>query len=128
MMWKGAVRLVRAALQPPLMRKTADRRNRGDVLAFVAAHPEPCRLTIAELIAGTELSRSTLYRALQSEGGVDVFLFGVRLKAAYDLIAAGTPLHELPRKCGFCNASHLTRRFKRHFGLTPLDLKRSLSS
>jgi AraC-like DNA-binding protein len=45
--------------------------------------------------------------------------FQVRLARARQLLAEGRPATWTAYECGFADQSHLTRRFKEFYGLTP---------
>ena len=90
-------------------RKPLPERNRDEIAAYVAAHPEPCRITPAELMAATGMARATLYRAFKPDGGVIVYLTSVRLTAARALLAEGLTFDEVSRRCGFDSPDQLQR-------------------
>ena len=92
--------------------------------AFVVRHSAPCRLTVAELIAGTGLKRATLYRALAIYGGVHTFLMSVRLEAARSLLASGLPCKEVAKRCGFKSQAHFSRRFLADYGFHASDYQK----
>jgi AraC family transcriptional regulator len=54
------------------------------------------------------------------------YLVQVRVNAARSLLSAGSgqrSLAEVASAVGFADQSHLTRQFKRHFGVTPSRLR-----
>ncbi len=58
----------------------------------------------------------------QSVGG---FLTGVRLQYAHAaVVETSAPLSRIAVSCGFYDQAHLTRVFRRHFGITPARLRR----
>ncbi len=79
------------------------------------------RLTTLDLAAAGRVSRFSLCRAFRSRYGVGphAWLVGVRLRHARMLLIAGLAVADVAAACGFCDQSHLTRCFKRHFGVTP---------
>lgn len=100
------------------MREPATRTNQQAALAYVAAHPEPYRLTVADLIDGTGLTRPTLYRAFAEHGGVNEFLTCMRLEQSRELLASGLSCKEVSKRCGFRSLSHFSHRFRSRYGLT----------
>ena len=100
------------------MRTPAVQTHHKAALAYVASHPEPCLITVAELIEGTGLKRATLYRAFEANGGVNAFLISVRLEAARQLLASGLSCREASKRCGFKALSHFSKRFSARYGGT----------
>ena len=76
---------------------------------------------IAELEAESGLDRWTLYRQFRAVQGVSPhrFLQMRRLDAARRLIGEGTGLAEAAAAAGFADQSHMTRRFRDAYGLSP---------
>src|SRR5262249_53087823 len=72
-----------------------------------------------EEIAG--IARYPLYRHFRRAFATSPhrFLLMRRLGQARAMIAAGEPLAEIAAATGFADQSHLTRHFKKAFGLTP---------
>ena len=61
-------------------------------------------------------------------GGVGLplrrYLLWLRLQDAVQAIAAGAPLTDAAHAAGFADSAHLSRTFRRMFGITPSDLAR----
>ncbi|WP_264047894.1 helix-turn-helix domain-containing protein [Methylobacterium flocculans] len=76
-----------------------------------------------ELIAGQMLvSRSTLYRLFEPEGGVMHFVQGERLRAVRDALADPMERRTIGRLAevfGFSSISQLSRSFRGHYGAPP---------
>lgn len=72
-----------------------------------------------EAIAG--LDRFTLARHFRACFGTSPYNYLVmrRLQQARRLLLGGTPLVEVAIVCGFADQSHLTRQFRRAYGVTP---------
>ena len=100
------------------MRRPASASNHDAALAYVTAHPDPSRITIAELIEGTGLKRATLYRAFEAHGGVYECLVSLRLETARELLASGLSCREVSKRCGFRTSSHFSKRFFASYGMT----------
>jgi AraC-like DNA-binding protein len=68
------------------------------------------------------VSRSRLYRALKGSGGVAALIQRCRLRRLRALLedpGERRPIALLAGHCGFADPAHLTRAFKRAYGLTP---------
>jgi AraC-like DNA-binding protein len=78
-------------------------------------------LTLRELAREAGLSRYQLLRAFARELGLTPHAYIVqrRIELARRLIRTGRSLAETAAVAGFCDQSHLTRCFGRHFGVTP---------
>lgn len=55
------------------------------------------------------------------------FLIQVRLEAARQLVRQGLPQQEVARRCGFADATHFGKAFRRHLGLSPGAWRRQAS-
>ena len=85
-------------------------------------------ITLRELSATVHQSPFHLARRFKQVTGVSPhqYLIEVRLKAARALLDAGSgrrSLAEVAAAVGFADQSHLTRHFKRRFGVTPRQLR-----
>jgi AraC-like DNA-binding protein len=79
-------------------------------------------LTIANLCRRLHVSRSTLHRLFEAEGGVQASIRNTRLDAAR--LALLDPemrerIGDLAERLGFSDAAHLSRLFRARFGETP---------
>jgi AraC-like DNA-binding protein len=74
-----------------------------------------------ELAASAGCSRFALYRAFRSRYGLAPSEYQrlLRLRAARRLIAAGHSVAESANRAGFADQAHLTRWFRRCYGITP---------
>jgi AraC-like DNA-binding protein len=71
-------------------------------------------------------SRSTLYRLLESEGGVGRYIQRQRLSESFAILgdASNTiPIGMIAETLCFADASSFSRAFRREFGITPSDLR-----
>lgn len=86
------------------------------------------QLDVSALCEALACSRSVLYRATGPVGGVAVFITQRRLSALYKRLidpAEHRTVAALARNCGFRDSSGFSRTFKRHFGRTATELRRS---
>ena len=84
-------------------------------------------LTLAHVSEATGVDRFLLYRMFRQSYGVGPheWLVSLRLRHARRWLSAGTPPAEVSSRCGFADQSHLTRCFKKHYGITPGAFLRS---
>jgi AraC-like DNA-binding protein len=79
------------------------------------------QVTADDLAAAAGCSRFAAYRAFRSAFGLPPsdYQRQLRLRAARTLLAAGTPAAEAAAAVGFADQAHLTRWFRRYYGITP---------
>lgn len=97
--------------------------------ALIDAHLESASLTIARLCRELGLSRTSLHRLFDDDGGVQAYIRNRRLEAVHQaLTRAGSddPLHVLADRYGFSDAAHLSRSFRARYGVTPSAYRRQL--
>jgi AraC-like DNA-binding protein len=84
--------------------------------------------SLSELSQVAGLSRFHLLRVFSRETGLTPHAYQVqlRLQKARALMRAGQPLAEAAMASGFSDQSHLTRHFKRVYGLTPGQYRKGL--
>jgi len=78
-------------------------------------------VTLAELAALSGVDRFALLRGFARETGATphAYLVQRRVRLARQLLAAGHVPAEAALRAGFADQSHLTRAFRRQFGVTP---------
>ena len=78
-------------------------------------------MTIADLADLAGLTESHLIRAFHREFGLPPHAYHLRrrLAAASELLASGLSVSTVAYECGFADQSHLSRKFKEVYGLTP---------
>ncbi|MFD9903656.1 AraC family transcriptional regulator [Streptomyces sp. NPDC059063] len=96
--------------------------RRGPDLARQVLHDrwtEP--VTVAELSAAASMPRASLIAAFRQAYGLPPHAYLLRLRAnrARRLLLAGQRPAEVAAATGFSDQAHLTRVFKRYFGVTP---------
>lgn len=83
-------------------------------------------LSVARLSRTLSVSRSTLYRLLQDEGGVQAYIRTRRLARIAESLRRPddrAPLSVLAERWGFCDAAYLGRAFREAYGMTPGDYR-----
>jgi AraC-like DNA-binding protein len=80
-----------------------------------------------DLAVAAGRSRFQVYRDFQARYGMapSTYLRQVRLRAARRLLAAGQPAAQVAAAVGFADQAHLTRWFRRAYGITPAVYQRS---
>lgn len=83
-------------------------------------------LRAEDLAAAAGRSRFQVYRDFQARYGMppSAYLRQVRLRAARRLLAAGQPPAGVAAAVGFADQAHLTRWFRRAYGITPAVYQR----
>ncbi len=83
------------------------------------------------LCARFRMSRATLFRLFRDHGGVRTYIQQRRLMACFR--ALGSPQHadrriyDIALDFGFTNPSHLSTLFRRHFGMSPSEVREAAS-
>ncbi|MDF3831644.1 helix-turn-helix transcriptional regulator [Cupriavidus basilensis] len=82
-------------------------------------------LSPGRLLEAMHISRPTLYRLFEHEGGVQAYIRKSRLRAAaVDLVRfPHLPVVEIAYGLGFSSGSDFTRAFRRAYGMSPSDLR-----
>ncbi|NIY71135.1 AraC family transcriptional regulator [Marivivens donghaensis] len=78
-------------------------------------------VTLVDLARLADISPEHLSRRFRAETGLSPFqyLTSLRVRAARERIAGGSGLAEAALAAGFADQSHMTRWFKRSYGITP---------
>ncbi|MEU0795821.1 helix-turn-helix domain-containing protein [Amycolatopsis sp. NPDC005961] len=96
--------------------------------SFIVRNLGDPKLSPADVAASCNLSLSYLHRIFSGDGTtVAGYLREQRLQAAHrDLSSAAVdePVIQVAQRWGITDAAHFSRMFKKHFGLTPGDLRR----
>lgn len=88
----------------------------------IRANLESPSLTIANLCRKLKISRSTLHRLFDGEGGVQTYIRNSRLDAARIALLDATNeerIGAMAERLGFSDAAHFSRLFRARFGETP---------
>ncbi|MGZ3417384.1 MAG: helix-turn-helix domain-containing protein [Polyangiales bacterium] len=93
------------------------------VLAHLRASPEDTSLEALAALAG--LSESRLLHAFTESVGIPLrpYLLWLKLQRATIAIVTGEPLGRAAAMAGFSDAAHMTRTFRRMFGMAPSALR-----
>lgn len=107
----------RRALEPPVGKEPKVVRRAREYLEEHFAED----ISLRDLAETVGLSRFHLIRVFREAVGLPphAYLTQVRLRRARKLLAAGGSIGVVAREVGFADQSHLTRRFKGFFGITP---------
>ncbi|MHC2337461.1 helix-turn-helix domain-containing protein [Bradyrhizobium sp. USDA 4454] len=92
---------------------------------YIETHLGDFDLTPDRIAQQLRISRSALYRAFESVGGVAGYILRKRLRAAHAELV-GSPdrqVQEIAYRHGFKLASDFTRAFRREFGVSPREMR-----
>jgi AraC-like DNA-binding protein len=122
-------RLIRAGLGAPhpscVDEQTVDLTTlRMKILRFIDEHLKHPELDALTIMRCFEISRATLYRALEADGGVATVIRERRLAAAHDLLARsrGLQIAEVASAYGFSSQNQFFKAFRRKFGFAPSEV------
>ena len=105
------------------MRATARRAVRD----YIDQHLTDDHLTPETLARMFRMSRATLYRLFDEEGGVAGYILGRRLERCRAILAANLAaeetIGEIAFSHGFSSDAHFSRAFRRRFGMSPRDAR-----
>lgn len=94
------------------------------VIAWAAAQiEEPVGLSDAVAISGLSASRLRHLFVEQTGLPFKTYLLWLRLTRAVERFAAGATLTEAAHDAGFADSAHLSRTFRRMFGIAPANLR-----
>jgi len=88
----------------------------------IRANLESSSLNVASLCRRLKVSRSTLHRLFEGEGGVQTYIRNCRLDAARIALLDSTNderIGAIAERLGFSDAAHFSRLFRARFGETP---------
>lgn len=112
----GLTGATRAALQAATM---------GRVRRYVEEHLHQGDLTPTSVVEALQLTRATIYRWFEPEGGLGAYIRYRRLRVAAEELVRYPHLQvaEIAYGLGFRSASDFTRAFRRAFEMSPLDMR-----
>ena len=126
----SAIGLVESLLQhgaDAATRNTDAARARGEaVRRFIEAELARPDLGV-DLISRTfNISRTTIYRDFEEDGGIAGFVRRRRLQIALNALASGPPnrgrIQKVAQDVGFTDPFHFSKAFRTHFGFSPSDV------
>jgi AraC-like DNA-binding protein len=88
-------------------------------------------LGLRKLCRETAMSRSQLYRILESEGGVANYIQRRRLSESFSMLcdtSSTLPINEIAASLCFSDPSSFSRAFRREFGVVPTEVRASSRS
>jgi AraC-like DNA-binding protein len=98
------------------------------VCDYIDAHLNDHRLTPETLAYSFHMSRATLYRLFEDEGGIVAYILGRRLDRCYAILATSLDgertIGAIAFEHGFASDAHFSRAFRRRFGMAPGDARR----
>lgn len=100
------------------------------VLAYLRTADADTDTSLAALAAHAALSESRLQHVFRESIGLPVrpYVLWLRLQRAIAAIGSGVPLAAAAAQAGFADAAHMTRTFRRMFGVTPAVLRAAMTA
>ncbi|MFM0041737.1 helix-turn-helix domain-containing protein [Paraburkholderia sediminicola] len=92
---------------------------------YIEANLGQMDLTLESVLAASQLSRPTLYRLFEPEGGLAAYIRNRRLREAADELHRypGKAIVEIAYGVGFNSASDFNRAFRRAYDMSPSDFR-----
>ena len=99
---------------------------RSAAALYIERHLLDPHLSATQIAQACGVSRATLFRAFDIDGGVQSYIQRERMLYALHRLRAEPEerVSAIAHDCGFSDASHFTRRFRQHFGYSPSDARR----
>jgi AraC-like DNA-binding protein len=102
---------------------------RRAVCDYIDRHLLDDRLSPETLARVFRMSRATLYRLFDDEGGIMAYILGRRLNRCHAILAASVngerTIGDIAFSHGFASGAHFSRAFRRRFGMAPRDARGS---
>jgi AraC-like DNA-binding protein len=119
--------VLRSALRAELSRADGIATRRRDAVEFIKENLADPGLSADRIADALFISRRRLYQLFDDGDGVSGRIRQLRIDRAKELL--GDPAHavkgigEISRQCGFANAAHFSRTFRKVVGQTPRDYR-----
>lgn len=101
---------------------------RAAICDHIEANLQRQDLAPTQIAAAFRVSRATLYRLFEIDGGVAAYVQNRRLHHCFDLLCRGRGGHrriaDLAFDYGFSSESHFSRAFRQRFGISPSEARR----
>jgi len=97
----------------------------GRIKRYIRANLHSRALEPEHVLSGFPVTRPTLYRMFEPEGGLHAFIRNCRLREAADRLAhaRAAPVGQIADALGFSCASDFTRAFRRAYGMAPQEFR-----
>ncbi|MGO4700305.1 helix-turn-helix transcriptional regulator [Dyella sp. 2RAB6] len=97
----------------------------GRIQRYIRANLHSRELEPEQVLRGFPITRPTLYRMFEPEGGLQAFIRNCRLREAANRLVhtRATPIAQIADALGFSCASDFTRAFRRAYGVAPLEFR-----
>lgn len=124
--------VLRSALRTELNRADAIATRRREAIEYIKEHLSDPALSADRIADALFISRRRLYQLFDDGDGVSGRIRALRVDRARELL--GDPAHadrgigEISRQCGFANAAHFSRTFRKTVGETPRGYRDRLLS
>jgi AraC-like DNA-binding protein len=122
--------MIAACIQPSADRLEQARGSFESVMfeharLYIENHLGEFDLTPERVAQQLRISRSNLYRAFESVGGVAGYILRKRLRAAHAelVVSTDSQVQEIAYRHGFKLASDFARAFRREFGISPREAR-----
>ncbi|WP_235926281.1 helix-turn-helix transcriptional regulator [Actinokineospora pegani] len=124
--------VLRTALRAELDRADALATRRRAAVEHIREHLADPGLTAERIAEALFISRRRLYQLFDDGDGVSGRIRALRVERAKELLSdpalGARPIGEISKQCGFANAAHFSRTFRKTVGRTPRDYRESVLS
>lgn len=100
----------------------------SSAMEYISGHLS-LALTLSEIADATYTSQSTLTARFRRETGMSIgeyIDYLVMLRASNELLTTKRPISEIGESLGFCDQFYFSRRFKKKYGMSPREFRKSV--